>query len=68
MEVLTEKECELTLLPVKHHSDNDGQIVTSPWQSRVHPRDLFTRKDCQPTGWKPRFGGGAICSDGNPPG
>ena len=42
MEVLTEKESELTLLPVKHHSDNDGQIVTSPWQSRVHPRDLFT--------------------------
>ncbi len=35
MEVLTEKESEFTLFPVKHHSDNDGQIVTSPWQSRV---------------------------------
>lgn len=35
MEVLTEKESELTLFPVKHHSDNDGQIVTSHSQSRV---------------------------------
>jgi hypothetical protein len=69
MEVLTEEEqeSELTLLPSSTISDNDRQIVTSPWQSRVHARDLFTgRKSVSRRGGSHAWGG-AVCCGGDPP-
>jgi hypothetical protein len=58
MEVLTVEEQRVSSLfsPSSTISDNERQIVTSPWQSRVHARDPLPGKKRQSMGWKLRFG------------
>jgi hypothetical protein len=69
MEVLTEEEQRVSSLfsPSSTISDNERQIVTSPWQSRVHARDPLPGKSVSRWGGSYALGRG-VCCGGDPPG